>query len=140
MRAIQVSTDVFQAIWAARKSGEEDEDAILRRLLKIRAAGRSARENGERGGFTDARYGVFFSEGFEIFRTYLGKEFRARVEDGRWVINGQPLKASTINQLSAAIGTSTENGWVNWEYRTPSGEAKKITSLRDPGTIRRRNR
>jgi hypothetical protein len=139
MRTIQVSTDVFQAIWAARNSGEEDEDAILRRLLGAGARG-SSPDKAEKGGFTDARYGVCFPEGFEIFRTYLGKEYRARVEGGRWVINGEPVKAATINKLSEAIGTRTENGWVNWEYRTPSGEVKKITALRDPSSIRRRNR
>jgi hypothetical protein len=34
-RDIQISTDVFSAIWAARKPGENNEDAILRRLLAV---------------------------------------------------------------------------------------------------------
>ena len=33
MRTIQVSTEVFALIWAARQQGEETEDAILVRLL-----------------------------------------------------------------------------------------------------------
>ncbi|WDR03098.1 hypothetical protein PSQ19_02530 [Devosia algicola] len=33
-RTIPVSTEVFAAIWAARKTGEETEDAILRRILQ----------------------------------------------------------------------------------------------------------
>ena len=35
MRDVPVSTDVFSAIWAARKPGEHSEDAILRRLLGV---------------------------------------------------------------------------------------------------------
>ncbi|MEM8688141.1 MAG: hypothetical protein AAGF81_12475 [Pseudomonadota bacterium] len=33
MKTISVSTATFSAIWAARKEGEETEDAILSRLL-----------------------------------------------------------------------------------------------------------
>lgn len=33
MRSIEVSTEVFSAIWKNRLPGEESEDAILRRLL-----------------------------------------------------------------------------------------------------------
>lgn len=33
MRTIEVSTEVFALIWAARQQGEETEDAILLRLL-----------------------------------------------------------------------------------------------------------
>ena len=32
---IQVSTDVYAALWAARKPGEDNEDAILRRVLAV---------------------------------------------------------------------------------------------------------
>ncbi|MCB9994323.1 MAG: hypothetical protein H6873_11785 [Hyphomicrobiaceae bacterium] len=35
MRTIDVSTPVFAAIWAARRDGEETENAILERILGI---------------------------------------------------------------------------------------------------------
>lgn len=35
MRTIQISTEVFAKIWSHRTEGEEDEDAILRRLLGL---------------------------------------------------------------------------------------------------------
>ncbi|MFL6721766.1 MAG: hypothetical protein ACJ8FT_08190 [Sphingomonas sp.] len=35
MRSIEISTDVFSAIWKNRLPGEECEDAILRRLLAL---------------------------------------------------------------------------------------------------------
>jgi hypothetical protein len=141
MRNIQVSTDVFQAIWAARRPREETEDSILRRLLRVGPDERSAAENMKgMEGFRDARFGVVFPEGFEAFRTYMGQEYRAQVRDGHWHVNGRRIDARTINELSAAIGTKTENGWVNWNYRTPSGEILKISALRDPTKVRRRGR
>jgi hypothetical protein len=36
-RDIQVSTDVYAALWAARRPGEDNEDAILRRVLAVPA-------------------------------------------------------------------------------------------------------
>jgi hypothetical protein len=141
MRTVQISTDVFQAIWSARRPGEEDEDAILRRILRAAPAEKmEAAIQRQSGGLTDPSYGVHFPEGFEVFRTYLGKDYSARVENGRWVIDGRPISGSTINQLSAAIGILRENGWANWEFRTPEGQVKKIGELRDPSRIRRRRR
>lgn len=35
MRMIEVSTDVYAKLWAHRLAGEENEDAILRRLLNV---------------------------------------------------------------------------------------------------------
>jgi hypothetical protein len=34
-REVEVSTDLYAAIWAARQPGEHTEDAILRRLLEV---------------------------------------------------------------------------------------------------------
>lgn len=42
MKTISVSTATFAAIWAARKEGEESEDAILSRLLAGGGASASA--------------------------------------------------------------------------------------------------
>lgn len=44
MRSIDVSTDVFSAIWKNRLSGEESEDAILRRLLAVEPTSKMSEE------------------------------------------------------------------------------------------------
>ena len=44
MRTIEISTDVFSAIWKNRLSGEESEDAILRRLLAVEPISRISEE------------------------------------------------------------------------------------------------
>jgi hypothetical protein len=39
MRQIEISTDVYARIWALREAGEDDENAILQRLLFDRSLG-----------------------------------------------------------------------------------------------------
>jgi len=80
MRTIQISTDVFAAIWARRSDAEHSEDEILSRLLAVKktnAQPSSARDLQTQIGFHDPRYGVKIPHGFEIYRTYKGKEYRA---------------------------------------------------------------
>lgn len=38
MRAIEIDTDVFAKLWSLRATGEEDENAILRRVLGLATA------------------------------------------------------------------------------------------------------
>ena len=142
MRSISVSTDVFQAIWSARKSDEHSEDDILRRLLKVSSAKLESpptKFETKGAGWTDARYGTHFAEGFEVFRTYKGRQFKACVSNGLWRINGQAIIADTMNKLSASIGIKGENAWENWSYLTPSGCREKVSELRDPSKIHRRS-
>lgn len=151
MRSISVSTGVFARIWAARRTGEETEDAILNRLLpgepgvKERSGpSPPARDDNRlaqsKEGFRDRRFGVLFPEGFEIFRTYLGTHFRARAANGHWVLTHNGQECDSLNELSSTIGARTENAWVNWMYRTSSGGARPISELRDPSKIVRRKR
>lgn len=50
MRTIDISTDVFSAIWKNRLAGEESEDAILRRLLQVGAGTNAASPETNRNG------------------------------------------------------------------------------------------
>jgi len=138
MRAIQVSVDVFQAIWAARQAGEEDEDAILQRLLGVKIAVIPAKSSNGRA-WIDGQYGVSFHNGFEMFRRFKGKDYLAQVADGQWEINRQKVVAKSINEVSKAIGAERENGWAGWNFRTQTGQVKKISEMRDPERIIRRS-
>jgi hypothetical protein len=136
MRSITVSTDVFARIWALRDPGEETEDAILSRLLGC--AGKSddsALPANAEMGLRDARSGVLFPEEFEVFRTYLGVEYRARVTGGRWILRNDIRPFQSLNELSKAIGAKTENAWTNWHYLDAGGMRKLVSELREPGTI-----
>lgn len=140
MRAIQVSIDVFQAIWASRKNGEENEDEILRRLLNVpRSASKPTPERDIQLqiGFHDPRYGVALRPGFEIFRTYKGKEYRAQAIQGFWLLNG--IGHPTLNDLNKSIGIAgAENAWRAWHYLDDNNRRRPLSDLRQPNTIIRR--
>jgi hypothetical protein len=142
MRSIMVSTDVYAGIWSQRRPGEESEDAILRRLLLggSQEAETSPDTAPPPAGLVDRRYGVHFGDGFTIFRTYLGTEFRARVRGGRWVLETTGQDYGSLNELSQAVGAKAENAWVNWFFLDPDGERQPVSALRDPSKIARRTR
>jgi len=147
MRTISISTTVFAKIWSLREDGEETEDAILQRVLGC-ATGKHAQQPDQtsdtalapNGGFYDRRFNVHFQEGFEIFRNYLGTDYRARATGGHWVLLNDGSPHRSLNELSRAIGAKRENAWVNWFFLGPNGERRAVSDLRDQSRITRRKR
>lgn len=131
MRMIEVSVDVYAAIWANRQPGEDVEDAILRRILSVSAAPSAGeRETAPKIGFRVARFDIELPEGFEIFRTYKGTEYRANAIDGKWRLASTGKDFDTLNQLSRATSGNIENAWRNWNFRGKDGKTYKIEGLR----------
>lgn len=133
-RTITVSTDVFAAIWADRREGEETEDAILRRHFGCADMDNSeldrAITNGS-GGVRDARNNVHFPRGFVAFRTYKRREYKAIAQDGTWLRKDSGELYPTLNQLNASIATGVENIWNgNWKYHAEDGTIRSINDLR----------
>lgn len=133
-RTIPVSTDVFAAIWAKRQEGEDTEDDILSRILGIT---KSEKDTPPRqalqgsGGCRDLRNSVHFPQGFEIFRTYKRKEYRAIAQDGNWLRLDTGELYPTLNQLNTSIAAGTENVWNgNWKFKDESGTINSIDTLR----------
>jgi hypothetical protein len=142
MRTIQVSTDVYAAIWADRKAGEESEDAILARKFNVvreAPAVQAERDLTTMVGFRDPKFGVFLDPGFETFRTFKGKEYRAQAMQGFWVLSETGRGYPSLNELSGAIGAGTENAWQAWQYIDQSGKQRPMSDLRDPNRITKRN-
>lgn len=133
-RTIPVSTDVFAAIWASRHEGEDSEDDILRRILGVAESKRDRQPSQTlqgSGGVLDRRNNVQFPQGFEIFRTYKRKEYRAVAQDGNWLRLDTGELYPTLNQLNTSIATGTENVWNgNWKYKDESGTIHSIDALR----------
>ena len=136
MRSIQVSPDVFAAIWSARQPGQDSEEAILRGVFKLPLP-QPERDITTTVGFHDLRYGVKLEPGFEIFRAYKGKEFRAQAIQGVWHWNGTGYPS--LNELNKAIGIAgPENAWKAWFYM--DGKRRRpLSDLRDQSTIVRRS-
>jgi hypothetical protein len=129
MRSISVETDTYAAIWADRRPGEETEDAIIRRKFGVKASPVKAQAPVEIG-FSDYRYGVELPTGFEIFRTYKGKEYRAKAVNGQWLLMSTGAMYPTLNQLSRAVSGNVENAWINWYFRNATGQRRLVSELR----------
>ncbi|WP_340672384.1 hypothetical protein [Bradyrhizobium ottawaense] len=128
-RTIEVDTDVYAAIWADRKPGEDNEDQILARKYAVsRTVPVTAKS--DRVGWADPRHGVELKEGQQIFRTYKGKEYRARASDGHLIRMDNGVKCNSLNQLSRTIHSNVENAWNNWYVALPDGQRQLITGLR----------
>lgn len=131
MRTIDTSTDVYAAIWAARLPGEDTEDAILRRILKVPAVPMVASlALSSVIGFRDARFDIALPEGFEIFRNHKGTEYRARAVSGKWRLTNDGKAYESLNQLSRATSGNIENAWRNWNFIAKDGKRYKIEGLR----------
>lgn len=134
-RNINISMDVFAAIWGSRKSGEDTEDQILRRLLGCaprneRADTLSPTQKSD--GVYDTRNGVHFPEGFRIFRNYKRREYAAEARAGNWIREDTGSSYPTLNQLNSSIVAGMENVWNgNWKYRSSDGAIRSIAELRD---------
>jgi hypothetical protein len=136
MRTINVSTNVFAAIWRARREGEETEDAILRRIFELPPpATKVLDESGGRmGGFYDERSGVHFPEGMRIYRTYKGHKREAIAHLDRWFVHDTGQSFPSLHKLSQSVNDGKhENAWNNWKYRDEqTGEEYLIDNLRKP--------
>lgn len=144
-RTIIVSTDVFAALWANRRLGEDSENAILERLLGLpkgpplaiqasafneQPRGGGKERNGQDGIYNQL-FDVWFPAGFEVFRTYKGRHYSAVVRGGQWIMDGQ--RFPSLFALSMAIIDSRENPWMHWKYRDATGRPDFISSLRKIG-------
>ena len=140
MRSINVSTEVFAKLWSLRQEGEETEDDVLRRVLgcKPRSASIEAAREGD-GGYHDPRHNTHFPEGFEIFRSYKGTDYRARATRGGWLLLNDGKIYPSLNALSnAVVDGIAENAWVNWWYTAENDERRRISDLRDTSKVTRR--
>jgi|SRR6185312_4657567 len=87
--------------------------------------------SGAGSGVYDARSGLHFPQGFIIFRTYKGQDYRATASDGEWHLEGHLPSYPTLSALSSAIGAKTENAWLGWRFIANDGQAKFVAVLRE---------
>ncbi len=129
-RSIPISTDVYAAIWRAQQPGEETEEDILRRVLGVPSKQTPPPTSPSRIGFSDPRFNIALPEGFEIFRTYKGTEYRAKAVDGKWLLMSTGDMHPSLNQLSRAVSGNVENAWNNWYYLDKNGKRQLVDKLR----------
>ena len=138
MRTIEVSTDVFAALWAARRD-EQTEDDILRTILKLKPAEKPTAPSARaKIGYADPRNGLQFPEGFEVFRNYLGRSYCARAINGAWVRDDNGEAYPSLNALNQSIGAKFQNAWRSW-HCMDGGKKKLLHDLRKEENIKRRS-
>jgi len=144
MRPIMISTDVLAALWSRRKPGEESENDILARMLGLKAQPpmpapalvmreRGPKPGNEDGGIFNTLFRVKFPQGFEVFRTYKGRDYHAQVLASRWIMDGKAYPS--LFALSQMVADSNENPWMHWKYRDERGQVRKIGELRGDGPV-----
>ena len=139
MHRLMVSDEVMERLRALCLDGGQSENYVLRRLLGCP----SATAPDGNADFIDATYDVRFAEGLQIFRTYKGRSYSAKVSNGRWVLEGVARAVGTfqsLNKLSQAVIDGNENAWMFWFFQTPGGEFRRIAEMRDPAQVQRRPR
>lgn len=124
---ILIDSDVHAALWRDRQQGEESVNAILRRRLRLARPGHRAPAPAVAH---VERSGVRFAEGFEIFRIYKGREYRAQAIEGGWLLRETGEIFASLNKLSRGIGTGIENAWNHWRYADANGEQQLLSRLR----------
>ena len=77
-----------------------------------------------------AKFDLELPQGFEIFRTHRGTEYRAQVTDGHWKLTNNGNAYATLNQLSLATSGNTENAWRNWYFQGKDGRSYLVEKLR----------
>lgn len=141
-RSIDVSTEVFAKIWSHRIEGEEDENAILSRLLglspQIQTDASVDTETGETRTLVtrtlwrhDVRAGLQACDGEAPLREIYAAVRKIRVEKGRSV----PLNLQAIVRRELEYNSSDSNvftGKCDW-FRSVGGLGSGIWALRNSG-------
>jgi nitrate reductase beta subunit len=96
----------------------------------------SAHEEQSKIGFWDARFGVGYPEGFEVFRRYKGQEFRAKATNGVWIRSDTGARYPSLNKLNESIAAGSEDVWRAWEFRDQNGKNRSIDELRQKSGAR----
>jgi len=139
MRMIQISTDVYAAIWADRQQGEETEDEMLARKYGVQRKAPERDFAVSVDGFSDAKYGFVTPPGFTIYRDFKKRRFTAVAAQGFWISSHDQKGYASLNELSVSIGAGKENAWGAWFYDDPeTGKRRPVSDLRDPSTIKKK--
>ena len=138
MPKIEVSEQTMRRIEEASTFRDADaEDVIIRALNQMGRPGKEEKLSWNGSPADLVTQGGRVPHGSKLRATYKGKEYRARVEDGVVVWNGQTY--SSLSEAAVAVVQSktpsrtTENGWRFWQIKVPGGQWRPGLELRDKG-------
>jgi hypothetical protein len=113
---IQIDLELFKRIQGERRSFDETDNDILRRLLKLGPAIPPEGVDPSEGGL-DLGSGVFLPNGTTLRRRYKGEAYIAPVERGQIMVKGRGF--TSPSGAAVEITGSAVNGWRFWEVKRP---------------------
>ncbi len=158
MRQIAIDFDIHKRIETERRSFDETENEILRRILGLpenltpTPSGYGTEKSVDRGleqSFARSwwRKGVELPEGTRLRLVYPGVHASGRIRNGAWDIEGEREVFRSPSKSACTIVSKNRgreislNGWLHWEARRPSdSDWVLLNALRDKGKIDRRHR
>ena len=133
---IDVDFEVWQALTALRRDESDDYNAVLRRLLKLKAAPRRAAVGATRPDSNDGDWtykNVTLPEGTVLRFPYKGVAHKARIVRGTIELaDGE--RFTSPSAAACAVTNTNVNGWKCWEVRHANGRWVLLDSLRSGGT------
>lgn len=125
MRTIEIDFDLHKKIETERKSFEETPNDVLRRLTGLGSAPREEKAGLQLVGKGRPWIGegVELPHGTDLKMVYNQQEYRAKIENGAWVADGEVFFGPSPAASALAVtkkGTKTSlNGWMYWQARKP---------------------
>jgi predicted CopG family antitoxin len=123
---IEIDFDVFKTLTMHRDSEETTYNDVLRKLLKLPPKPKfgGSSESEANSTISDSvawvSKGVAFPSGTVFRRTYKGSLFTAKIEEGKFLLEGK--KFDSLSSAAMSITKSNVDGWGFWECKRP-GEA-----------------
>ena len=91
MATIQIDFEVEKALFALRETEEETFSDVMRKVL-----GLPPKQSNNSRHLAPWKYGeVSLPHGTELRLNHQGREHRADIVDGRWMLDGQPQNSPT---------------------------------------------
>jgi hypothetical protein len=117
---IEIDPEVRRRIEMERQSSDDTPNDVLRRLLGLEPVDD---RRGMARGRAWAKSGVALPHGTPLRMTYNGRQYRAAIDDGEWLAEGQRYRSPS----GAARGVARTmrgarpslDGWAYWEARLP---------------------
>jgi hypothetical protein len=142
-RTIEIDFEIHKLIEAERRSFDDPDNAVLRRLLKLPEKDEQ-QEAGKPDGRAWSSEGATLPHGTPTRMVYGENLIEGVISDGKWLCQGRtfdsPSAAASALALTKDGQTTSLNGWNYWEAKLP-GSAKwvKINDLRkqEPFRLRR---
>lgn len=144
MRTVQLSEETYRRLQAlARPFEDKDPEEVIQRLLVVaersgdQQFGDGASQSGadsisETGQALGTQSGSVPHRA-ELRARYKGREFEARVDNGRVIWNGRSFSSLSAAAVAVIQSTGsrrgTENGWRFWEVRVDGGKWLPGTEL-----------